>query len=81
MGGWNEDSKNFSTVTASPTLRKQLAVEILEFIEEWKFDGFDIDWEYPALRNTTHPNEDKVKKNFMYIWFQVQFEQPNRNLI
>lgn len=62
MGGWNEDSKNFSSVAANLTLRKRLAANIFEFLEEWGFDGFDIDWEYPGLRNTTHPIEDKVRK-------------------
>lgn len=61
MGGWNEDSKNFSDVAANPTLRKHLVHQIFEFVDQWKFDGFDIDWEYPGLRNTTHPDEDKVK--------------------
>lgn len=60
MGGWNEDSKNFSIVAADPSLRKRLAQDVLSFVEQWKFDGFDIDWEYPALRNTTHPDQDQV---------------------
>lgn len=65
-GGWNEDSYNFSNMAADPDMRKQFAIEVVEFIEEWNFDGFDIDWEYPTMRNTTHPDTDKVRQiNFI----------------
>lgn len=64
VGGWNEDSYNFSNVAADAQKRKEFSYEVLEFIQQWGFDGFDIDWEYPALRNTTNPTKDKVRKLF-----------------
>lgn len=68
MGGWNEDSYNFSNLAADSLKRKRFAIEILEFVEEWKFDGFDIDWEYPTFRNTTHPDTDKVYEIYIYLF-------------
>uniref|UniRef100_A0A6P7GU94 Probable chitinase 10 n=1 Tax=Diabrotica virgifera virgifera TaxID=50390 RepID=A0A6P7GU94_DIAVI len=60
LGGWNEGSKNFSIVAADQSKRERLARECLALIEEYDYDGIDIDWEYPTLREGSHPS-DKVK--------------------
>lgn len=60
MGGWNEGSQNFSIVAKDPELREALARNVLSFIQEYGFDGFDIDWEYPAKRDSVYPDLDKV---------------------
>lgn len=59
LGGWNEGSLKFSEVVSSAAKRKILVNEIVAFIEEHNFDGFDFDWEYPARRDSENP-EDKV---------------------
>nr|BAF49605.1 chitinase [Monochamus alternatus] len=51
MGGWNEGSKNYSDVAADPAKRKIMINEVVSFMEQHNFDGFDLDWEYPGLRN------------------------------
>ncbi|XP_072382080.1 chitinase-3-like protein 1 [Diabrotica undecimpunctata] len=62
LGGWNEGSKNFSIVAADPSKRQRLARECLALIEEYGYDGIDIDWEYPTLRDGSHPED---KDNFV----------------
>ncbi|CAG9831289.1 unnamed protein product [Diabrotica balteata] len=62
LGGWNEGSKNFSIVAANPSKRQRLARECLALIEEYGYDGIDIDWEYPTLRDGSHPED---KDNFV----------------
>lgn len=50
VGGWNEGSIKYSTVAASATLRANFIQSALELVLTYGFDGFDIDWEYPAQR-------------------------------
>lgn len=50
MGGWNEGSITYSSVVNSPSLRTTFVNSIYDFVIRNKFDGFDFDWEYPALR-------------------------------
>ncbi|XP_062544538.1 chitinase-3-like protein 1 [Armigeres subalbatus] len=51
VGGWNEGSKKFSIVAASPTLRQRFITESVQFCRTHNFDGIDLDWEYPAQRD------------------------------
>jgi chitinase len=49
IGGW-EDSHNgtkYSDMVASPANRKTFVDSVLSFLDKYKFDGLDIDWEYP----------------------------------
>ncbi|XP_074029263.1 acidic mammalian chitinase-like [Leptinotarsa decemlineata] len=59
MGGWNEGSSKFSQVARNPELRKRLALNVLAFLKQWKFDGFDLDWEYPGFRDGSNPAIDR----------------------
>lgn len=47
IGGW-EDSKYFSRVLQRSDTRNVFIAEIQRIIQEYNFDGVDIDWEYPV---------------------------------
>ncbi len=50
IGGWT-DSHNgtkYSDMVASPVNRKTFIDSVLAFLDKYKFDGMDIDWEYPS---------------------------------
>jgi len=66
IGGWNAGSIPFSNLVADPVKRRNFAVHAADFLEEWGFDGLDLDWEYPAARGGI-PDD---KKNFI-LWIQV----------
>lgn len=51
IGGWNEGSATFSQVARNPDLRRQFADNALAFVNQWGFDGFDVDWEVIFLLN------------------------------
>ncbi|RZC41996.1 Glyco hydro 18 domain containing protein [Asbolus verrucosus] len=63
MGGWNEGSYKYSTVAKNPNARATMAKSVLEFIDKYGFDGFDLDWEYPCQRG----GADEDKANFVTL--------------
>ncbi|XP_012275650.1 chitinase-3-like protein 1 [Orussus abietinus] len=50
IGGWNEGSIKYSAVMKNPSLRSTFVNNVVNFVEKYGFDGFDVDWEYPAQR-------------------------------
>ncbi|CAG9817878.1 unnamed protein product [Phaedon cochleariae] len=50
IGGWSEGSTKYSTVAASAELRAVFIQSALDIVQTYGFDGFDLDWEYPAQR-------------------------------
>lgn len=61
VGGWNEGSITFSQVCAEPGLRKNFVQSALTLVQTYGFDGFDLDWEYPARRGGS--SADKVSSS------------------
>uniref|UniRef100_A0A182R2K1 Uncharacterized protein n=1 Tax=Anopheles funestus TaxID=62324 RepID=A0A182R2K1_ANOFN len=49
IGGWHAGPANFKTVAASPQLRSSFATDAVSFLKQYRFDGLNIDWEFPAL--------------------------------
>jgi len=63
IGGWTEGSAKYSAMAASPQNRKAFIDSVIAFIREHKFDGLDLDWEYPAKRG----GKPEDKKNFVTL--------------
>jgi chitinase len=60
LGGWT-DSDDFSDIAASSNARSALATACVQFMTNYGFDGFDLDWEYPVEGGEdglTHRPED-----------------------
>jgi len=47
VGGW-ENSNHFSSISASASKREIFIGSVVKFLEEYKFSGIDLDWEYPV---------------------------------
>lgn len=69
IGGWTL-SDNFPTIAASSTLRAKFASECNRLIKFYKFDGIDIDWEYPGYAAHSGTPADKV--NFTLLLQQIR---------
>ncbi|CAH2238011.1 jg10334 [Pararge aegeria aegeria] len=53
IGGWNEGSEKYSRMAANPVTRAKFVQSALQFLITYKFDGLDLDWEYPTKRGGT----------------------------
>ena len=48
LGGWNDSLGNkYSRLVNDPSARKRFIDNAILFIEQYGFDGLDLDWEYP----------------------------------
>lgn len=75
IGGWTK-SKNFSTLTKSAENRLKFAVSCVDFIRNYRFDGVDIDWEYPGGGGMEGTDFDPVndKTNFTLLLKDLRTE-------
>lgn len=64
IGGWTF-SEYFSRVAADPVLRKNFARNCVSMCRKYKFDGIDIDWEFPGLAQ--HNGKPHDKYNFTLL--------------
>ena len=63
IGGWNEGSEKYSEMAADPVSRRTFARSALSFIRRHKFDGLDLDWEYPGKRG----GKPEDRENFILL--------------
>ncbi len=61
LGGWDE-SDNFPAVASTPSLRAAFAHACAGAIRQYRFDGIDIDWEYPGY--ALHKGTPADRSNF-----------------
>jgi chitinase len=77
IGGWNEGSIKYSKVVSNQTIRENFVINIVTFIKKYRFNGFDIDWEYPNQRNGVQTD----KQNFVLLLQNLREKFDQENLI
>lgn len=64
IGGWTH-SKGFSDAVLTEESRKKLTASGIDFLLQYKLDGLDFDWEYPALQGDNNVVRPEDKDNFV----------------
>lgn len=50
VGGWNAGSPPFSKMSRSSSTRRTFVDSVVALLDEYNYDGLDLDWEYPTQR-------------------------------
>jgi chitinase len=63
VGGWTHNDpgpmqKRFSQMASSKSNRQTFASSVVQFMRTYGFDGLDLDWEYPGLKERGGKRED-----------------------
>merc|ERR1712180_153085 len=77
VGGWNEGSENYSIMAADPAKRKTFIDSTIALILAHDFDGFDMDWEYPANRG----GAPQDKENFITLMDEMRVALKAHDLL
>ena len=67
LGGWT-GCFNCSAVFSADSSRKIFASSVKQFLDYFKADGIDLDWEYPAIPGPPgHPYSVNDRQNFTFL--------------
>uniref|UniRef100_A0A146LPE1 Putative chitinase 2 n=1 Tax=Lygus hesperus TaxID=30085 RepID=A0A146LPE1_LYGHE len=79
VGGW-ENSQYFSNVVGNNNLRSKFINNILKVLNDYDFDGVDIDWEYPGTGGATE-GKKQDKANYVTLLREIREKVGNKKLI
>lgn len=81
VGGWLW-SGNFSDMALTKESRSRFIESVAEFIERYKLDGLDIDWEYPGMAGATNHFRPEDRRNFTLLLkeLRARFNRDQRKL-
>lgn len=77
IGGWNEGSEKYSQMAGDPARRRHFVETALQFVTKYRFDGLDLDWEYPGKRGGAAEDKD----NFILLIKDLHSAFSKRKLL
>jgi chitinase len=81
VGGWLW-SGNFSDVALTKQSRSGFIESVAAFVERYKLDGLDIDWEYPGMTGAGNRFRPEDKRNYTLLLkeLRARFNREQRRL-
>jgi chitinase len=81
VGGWL-GSGNFSDMAASRESRAQFIDSVIAFLAQYRLDGLDIDWEFPAQAGAGNRFRPEDKRNYTLLLMELRqrFKREQRKL-
>ncbi|KAK0066103.1 chitinase-3-like protein 1 [Biomphalaria pfeifferi] len=73
VGGWNIGSEPFVPMIRDEHTRNTWIQNVVKYVRKHSFDGFDMDWEFPATRGS--PPEDKYRFTLLMKGLYEAFEE------
>lgn len=83
VGGYTQ-SKHFSDYLANKISRNTFVSNIVSFVAKYKFDGVDIDWEFPVEGgepNNSRRNEDRLNFTIFLNELRTELSKVNPSLV
>ncbi|MCL4126447.1 UNVERIFIED_CONTAM: hypothetical protein GTU68_029871 [Idotea baltica] len=77
VGGYNQASSIFSRMASKQSRRERFIDSALSLIQEYGFDGIDLDWEYPANRG----GKPEDMENFVLLVQEMKKEFEENSLM
>ncbi|CAF0791621.1 unnamed protein product [Brachionus calyciflorus] len=77
VGGWNHGSLPFSNMVSDESKRKKFVAKTVEFLKRIGFDGLDLDWEYPANRDSEDRPDDRIYFTLLCKELNAAFKPHN----
>jgi chitinase len=81
IGGWDEGGKQYSEMVANKDKRANFVKEVVELINKYNFDGFDLDWEYPGASDRQGAYADKANYLLLVQEMRAAFDKQKRQLL
>jgi chitinase len=81
VGGWTW-SGNFSDMVLTRQSRRRFIDSVVEFVERYKLDGLDVDWEYPGMTGNGNRFRPEDKRNYTLVLkeLRARFNVEQRKL-
>ncbi|KAL8594958.1 hypothetical protein ACOMHN_038755 [Nucella lapillus] len=76
VGGWQIGSKPFIPMISDPSNMRQWIKNVVVYLRKHNFDGFDVDWEFPATRGSAA--DDKYRYTTLMKGLYEAFAEESR---